>query len=159
PVFFEDEVTCVGVPIALALASTREAAEDAAACVGAEFVAYEDLPAIITLEEAIERRSLVDPPKGFPTHPEHDRHVLVTRAGSDTAWLDDPSVPPEGTTWLRGEFQTGAQAHFYLETNCALAIPGAYDEMTIHSSTQNPSGDQAQIARVLGVKANQVTIR
>lgn len=159
PVFFEDEVTCVAAPIALALASTRKAAEDAAACVGAEFVAYEDLPAILGLEEAIERRALVDPPKGFPTHPEHDRHVLVTRPGSDADWLDDPSVPRDGTTWLHGEFQTGAQVHFYLETNCALAIPGAYDEMTIHSSTQNPNGDQAQIARVLGVKANQVTIR
>lgn len=159
PVFFEDEVTCVGAPITLTLASTRQAAEDAAACLGAEFVAYEDLPAILTLEEAIERRALVDPPRGFPTHPEHDRHVLVRRAGSDADWLDDPSVPRAGTTWLHGEFQTGAQVHFYLETNCALAIPGAYDEMTIHSSTQNPNGDQAQIARVLGVRANQVTIR
>jgi xanthine dehydrogenase/oxidase len=27
------------------------------------------------------------------------------------------------------------------------------------SSNQNPNGDQAQIARVLGIKANQVTIR
>ena len=159
PVYFEDEVTCVGAPIALAVASTRKAAEDAAACVGAEFVAYEDLPAIITLDEAIARHWLIDPPHGFPAHPEHDRHVLVTRAGSDTDWLEDPSVPRDGTTWLHGEFQTGAQVHFYLETNCALAIPGAYDEMTIHSSTQNPNGDQAQIARVLGVKANQVTIR
>jgi xanthine dehydrogenase/oxidase len=159
PVFFEDEVTCVAAPIALTLASTREAAEAAAACVGAEFVAYDDLPATLTLDEAIERRALVDPPKGFPAHPEHDRHVLVTRAGSDSRWLDDPSVPPDGTTWLHGEFRTGAQVHFYLETNCALAVPGAYDEMTIHSSTQNPNGDQAQVARVLGVKANQVTIR
>lgn len=159
PVFFEDEVTCVAAPIALAVASTRQAAEDAAACVAADFVAYEDLPSILTLEEAIERRALVDPPKGFPSHPEHDRHVLVTREGSDTGWLDDPSVPRDGTSWLHGEFQTGAQVHFYLETNCALAIPGAYDEMTIHSSTQNPNGDQAQIARVLDVKANQITIR
>lgn len=159
PVFFEDEVTCVAAPIALALGSSRKAAEDAAACVGAEFIAYEDLPAVLSLEEAIAEHSLVDPPKGFPTHPSHDRHVLVTRAGSDADWLEDPSVPRDGTVWLHGQFKTGEQVHFYLETNCALAIPGAYDEMTIHSSTQNPSGDQAQLARVLGVKANQVTIR
>ncbi len=68
-------------------------------------------------------------------------------------------MPRDGTTWLHGEFQTGAQVHFYLETNSALAIPGTYDEVVIHSSTQNPNGDQAQIARCAGVKANQVTIR
>ncbi len=45
-----------------------------------------------------------------------------------------------------------------MEPSCALAIPGAYGQITIHNSTQNPNGDQAQIARVLGVKANQVTV-
>ena len=40
----------------------------------------------------------------------------------------------------------------------ALAIPGGYDQITVIISTQNPNGDQAQIARVLGVKANQVTV-
>ncbi len=60
----------------LALASTRQVAEDAAACVGPEFIAYEDLPAILTLEEAIERRARVDPPKGFPP----------TRSTTATSW-------------------------------------------------------------------------
>ena len=41
---------------------------------------------------------------------------------------------------------------------CALAIPGTYDQMTVHNSTQNPNGDQARIARALGVEANQVTV-
>ena len=35
------------------------------------------------------------------------------------------------------------QAHFYMETMCALCIPGLYDQMTIYNSTQNPNGDQA----------------
>ena len=41
---------------------------------------------------------------------------------------------------------------------CALAIPGPDDQMTVYSSTQNPNGDQARIARALGVRANQVTV-
>jgi xanthine dehydrogenase/oxidase len=158
PFFFDGEVTCMSAPIALAVATTRLEAEQAAAFVGAECVAYEDLPAILTLSDAIAAHSLIDPPRGFPSHPEHDRHVLITRAGSDAEWLADPTKAHPGTTTLGGQLLTGAQAHFYMEPGCALAIPGPYGQMTIHSSTQNPNGDQAQIAQALGVKANQVTV-
>ncbi len=158
PIFFEGEVTCVSAPIALALATTRAVAEQAAAFVGSHCVIYENLPAILTLPDAIAQHSLIEPPRGFPSHPEHDRHVLITRAGSDEKWLEDPSTPQDGTATLSGQLQTAAQAHFYMEPGCALAIPGPYGQMTIHSSTQNPNGDQTQIARVLGVKANQVTV-
>ncbi len=158
PIFFEGQVTCMSAPIALAVATTLTIAEQVAAYVGSECVAYEDLPAILSLHDAIAEHSLLDPPAGFPTHLEHDRHVLITREGSNSYWLENPSDAPSGTTTLHGQLQTGAQAHFYMETNCALATPGAYGQITIHSSTQNPNGDQAQIARVLGVKANQVTI-
>jgi xanthine dehydrogenase/oxidase len=160
PIFFEGEVTCVSAPMALVVATTVAVAEEVAEFVGSECVIYEDLPAILTLDEAIAQHSLITPPAGFPSHPEKDRHVLVTRAGSDAAWLDHPGTlnGPEGTTTIHGQLQTGAQVHFYMEPGCALAIPGPYGRMTIHSSTQNPNGDQTQIARVLGVKANHITI-
>src|SRR5262249_55436648 len=149
---------CVSAPIALAVATSRPVAEQVAAYIGSECVSYQDLPSVLSLEDAIAAHSLLDPPAGFPTHPEHDRHVLVTRDGRNADWPADPSAAPSGTTTLHGELQTGAQAHFYMEPNCALALPGSYGQITIHSSTQNPSGDQAQIARVLGVKANHVTM-
>ena len=63
-----------------------------------------------------------------------------------------------GTEQVTGSLRTGPQAHFYLETMCALAVPGLYDQMTVYNSTQNPNGDQAPIARALGVRANQVTV-
>ena len=64
-----------------------------------------------------------------------------------------------GALVVSGTMTTGAQAHFYLETFNALAIPGSYDEMTVVASTQNPNGDQATIARALGVRINQVDVR
>jgi xanthine dehydrogenase/oxidase len=158
PVFFHDTVTCVAAPIALAVATSRAVAEQAAAYVESQCVVYEDLPAILTLSDAVALRSLIEPPRGFPSHPEHDRHVLITRAGSDAKWLEEPGCRQDDKATLSGQLQTGAQAHFYMEPSCALAIPGAYGQITIHNSTQNPNGDQAQIARVLGVKANQVTV-
>jgi xanthine dehydrogenase/oxidase len=158
PVFSDGEVTCVSAPIALVLARTPDVARKVAEYVGSECVQYEDLPAILTLEEAIARRSLMAPPAGFPTHPEHDRHVFLRREGSDTAWLESPESAPDGLATVAGRLMTGAQAHFYIEPHCAIATPWAYDQMTVRTSTQNPNGDQVQIARVLGVKANQVTI-
>ena len=124
PVFVDGEVTCVSAPIALATATTRAVAEQAAAYVGSQCVVYEDLAAILTLEDAIAQHSLLEPPSGFHAHPEHDRHVLITRAGSDAKWLEDPGPPLGDTATLSGQLRTGAQAHFYLETNCAWRFPG-----------------------------------
>src|SRR4029077_12270507 len=69
-----------------------------------------------------------------------------------------PDAKLPGTELVRGEILTGPQAHFYLETMCALAVPGMYDHITVYNSTQNPNGNQASIARALGIKANQVTV-
>ncbi len=59
---------------------------------------------------------------------------------------------------MTGSLLTSAQAHFYLETMCALAIPGMYDQMTVYNSTQNPNENQGDVAKVLGVKTNQITV-
>jgi xanthine dehydrogenase/oxidase len=82
----------------------------------------------------------------------------IERDGSDKKWLEDPSKPMENTTVASGIIRTPATAHFYLETNCALAIPGPYNQMTVYSSTQNPNGTQSGVARALGVTMNQVTV-
>lgn len=59
---------------------------------------------------------------------------------------------------LKGRFKSGAQEHWYLETQICLAVPGENDEMTCYSSTQHPSETQAIVAEVLGVARNQVTV-
>jgi len=44
---------------------------------------------------------------------------------------------------VTGEVRMGGQEHFYLETNCAIAVPkGEDDEMEIFCSTQNPTETQ-----------------
>ena len=57
---------------------------------------------------------------------------------------------------IEGTFRTGGQEHFYLETQAALAIPGEGGQMTVHSSTQNPSEIQAVVAHCLGSAQNMV---
>src|SRR5262249_45996232 len=93
-----------------------------------------------------------------PDEDVQQRIPAITREGSNLDWLRNPGAGLPNTEQVNGSLRTGAQAHFYLETMCALAVPGSYDQMTIYKATQNPNGDQARIARALGVKANQITI-
>ncbi len=156
PIYSPGVVTHIGAPVCLAIARDRATAKRVAEFVRHECLKYEDLPAITSLEEAIAVGAVM------PHNPEgavHAPFVDVVRAGSDEAWLANPSEPIPGTHVVSGIMSTGAQAHFYLETFNAMAIPGSYDEMTVIASTQNPNGDQASIARALGVRINQVNVR
>ena len=157
PLFSDGVVISVGAPIAVVLADRVETAREIADYISSECIAYEDLPSIISFDEAIAKQNVM--PMGFGKAPDPTKKVIeVTRDGSDTTWLADPSKPLAGQTVLAGTMRTHAQAHFYMETMCAMAMLGSYDEVSVYSSTQNPNGDQAQIARVLGIKANQVTL-
>jgi xanthine dehydrogenase/oxidase len=160
PVFSDGIVTSVGAPIGLAVAETIAAARDAAAFIENECIAYEDLPAVLTLDEAIKQNTAM-PMIRKSKDPDEDveqRIPALTRPGSDLSWLGNPDAGLPGTEQVTGSLLTNAQAHFYLETMCALAIPGMYDQMTVYNSTQNPNGNQGAIARALGVKTNQITV-
>lgn len=161
PVFSDGIVTSVGAPIGLAAAETIVAARAAAAFIEKECIVYEDLPAVLTLDEAIKTGTAM-PMIRKAKDPDEDvlqRIPALTRSGSNMDWLQKPEGGLPNTEQAGGTLNTGAQAHFYLETMCALAVPGTYDQVTVHSTTQNPNGDQARIARALGVRVNQVTVQ
>ena len=160
PVFSEGVVTCVGASIGLAVAETIPTARAAAEFIEKECIAYEDLPAIVTLDEAIANNTAM-PMIRKAKDPDADpaaRIPALTRPGSDLEWLGNPKRGLPNMEQVSGTARTGPQAHFYLETMCALAVPGMYDHLTIYNSTQNPNGNQSAVARALGIKANQVTV-
>ncbi len=160
PVFSQDVVTSVGAPIGLVAAETMAVAREAAVYVEAECIAYEDLPAVLTLDEAIAKNTAM-PMVCKARDPDEDveqRIPSVTRPGSDLEWLGDPARGLDDTELVSGTVRTPAQLHFYMETMCALCVPGPYDQMTIYNSTQNPNGNQASVARALGVPSNQISV-
>ncbi|MEK6571164.1 MAG: xanthine dehydrogenase molybdopterin binding subunit, partial [Bacteroidota bacterium] len=59
---------------------------------------------------------------------------------------------------IRGELRTGAQEHWYLESQVSLCIPGEGREMGVYSSTQHPSETQALVAEVVGIGKNDVVV-
>ncbi len=85
-------MTSVGAPIGLAVAETIATARAAAAFIEQECIAYEDLPAVLTLDEAIAQNTAM-PMIRKATDPDEDvqqRIPALTRDGSNLDWLQRP---------------------------------------------------------------------
>lgn len=60
---------------------------------------------------------------------------------------------------IEGEIKISGQDHFYLETQCALAVPKEEHELEIFSSTQDPTGTQHLVSHILGIPLNRITVK
>ncbi|KAI1343849.1 xanthine dehydrogenase [Xylariaceae sp. FL0016] len=136
--FAEDEVFTAGQPIAVVLATSKARSVEGVRAVKIE---YEDLPAVFTMEEAIEKDSF------------HPYFRYIKKGDVDEAFTKCDYT-------FSGVARMGGQEHFYLETNACLAIPKPEDgEMEIWTSSQNPTESQVYASKILGVQANKVVAR
>jgi len=101
-------------------------------------VQYEPLEPVVTIEQALEKQQFVHP-------------TLEIKRG-DLLALD------RARHRVKLTMRSGAQEHFYLEGQVALAIPGEHGAMTIYSSTQHPSEIQHLTAAALGLPDAAVTV-
>nr|XP_030713872.1 xanthine dehydrogenase/oxidase isoform X1 [Globicephala melas] len=137
-VFAKDKVTCVGHVIGAVVANTPEHAQRAAHGVK---VTYEDLPAIITIEDAIKNNSF------------YGSELKIEKGDLKKGFSEADNV-------VSGELYIGGQEHFYLETHCAIAVPkGEAGEMELFVSTQNTMNTQSFVAKMLGVPVNRILVR
>ncbi len=140
PVFHDEELLAtrechyVGQPIVVLAGTSKQALQQAKSLVHIEM---ETLPAILTIDEAVAHQRFIGPTR------------RIKRGNVATALA-------QATHLLDGTFTSGGQEHFYLEPQSALAIPGEAGQLTIHSSTQNPTEIQAMVARCLGIGQNRV---
>ncbi|MDG6093882.1 xanthine dehydrogenase molybdopterin binding subunit [Acetobacter sp. AN02] len=132
-----DEVMYCGQPLFAVVARTRAAARRAVRLAEVE---YEDLPAVLTIDQA-------------------------RAAGGDLVWRsltmrrgEAEAALPASPHRRSGAVRMGGQEHFYLEGQAALAVPGEAQEMRVWSSTQHPTETQAMICHVLGISAACVTV-
>ena len=136
PCLAEDEVTFIGQAMFLI------AGESDAQCRAAERlikVTYESLEPILSIEDAIAKNNLLGPARS------------MNRGDADIALRNSAHR-------IEGELRTGAAEHWYLESQAALSVPGEGAEITVYSSTQNPTETQAVVAEVLGVKKKDVVV-
>lgn len=126
-----DEVHTAGQPIGMVLADT---AQHATAGARAILIEYEELPAILTIEEAVEKESFF----------EHYRYI---KKG------DTKDAFAKADYCFSGVVRMGGQEHFYLETNACVAVPKPEDgEIEVFASTQNPS--ETYVNAIRDVAAN-----
>jgi xanthine dehydrogenase/oxidase len=153
-VFAVDEVFCQGMIIGAVLAVDQETAQRAARSVRVD---YEDLAAIITMEEAMAAGSF----HAMPNTMLQSSPPQLPDGSSGAKDLEAVLAACGPSNVVHGVVRTGAQEQFYLETHACIAVPRTEDgdEMEIFSSTQNPTHTQAVIAGVLGLPANRVTVR
>jgi xanthine dehydrogenase large subunit len=133
---FPQKVMFHSQPVAWVLAESLEAARRGATLVIAE---YEELPPVLTIEDAIAAGSFLSGP------------VRITRGG--------PSVMERSALQFSGELNIGGQEHFYLETQCAISWIDETGGVAVECSTQHPSETQEVVARVLGLARHQVTVQ
>ena len=119
------------------LGESLEAARRGAAAIEVD---YDELPALLTVEEAIAAESFQG---ARPTMARGDAAAGLARAAHVF----------EGVTAMAG------QEHFYLETHCSLAMIDEAGQVFVQSSTQHPTETQEIVAHVLGVPSHAVTVQ
>ncbi|WP_129630484.1 xanthine dehydrogenase family protein molybdopterin-binding subunit [Candidatus Oscillochloris fontis] len=168
----EDVVRYRGEPVALVLAESEAAAADGLAALQAE---YDPLPVVADLEQALDPSAPLIWPHGVPKAGADltATHAAVARGSADTA-AHAPTNIHEQKHFQRGDVEAGLAAaavtltrtyrtpivhQGYLEPHACLADVDPFrSTLTIYTATQDQFGVRAEVARVLGLALNQVTI-
>ncbi|MBB6559438.1 xanthine dehydrogenase large subunit [Acidovorax soli] len=136
PVFALDTVQHIGQVIGLVVADTVMQARRAVRAVKLDIT---PLPAILSVQAALEAQSYVLPP-------------VFVRRGDAAAGL------AASQHRLEGSFEVGGQEHFYLEGQIAYAMPLEQKQWWVYSSTQHPGEVQHWVAHALGIDNHAVRV-
>uniref|UniRef100_A0A0D9VSA3 FAD-binding PCMH-type domain-containing protein n=1 Tax=Leersia perrieri TaxID=77586 RepID=A0A0D9VSA3_9ORYZ len=128
-VFASDVVTCVGQIVGIVVADTHDNAKAAANKVNIE---YAELPAILSIEEAVKAGSF---------HPNTKKCLVKGN-------VEECFVSGACNRIIEGEVRVGGQEHFYMEPQCALVWPvDSGNEIHMISSTQAPQKHQIVVCK------------
>jgi xanthine dehydrogenase large subunit len=136
PILCAGEVQYVGQPIFIVVADSHDNARRAAR---RAVIAYDELPAIFTPQEAKAANSYVLPP------------MHLKRGDYQAAFDMAPHT-------VKGQLFVGGQEQFYLEGQIAYATPKEDGGMLVQCSTQHPSEMQHVVAHALGVHSHKVLV-
>ncbi len=140
-----DKVRFIGDEVAAVAAIDADTAQEALGLIDVE---YEELPAVLTVEEALA--------EGAPhLHDEHTDNISLTRNidyGDLDRAFDEAFYIQEDT------FTTHPVNHAYMEPCSALARAESDGRITIWTSTQTPYYIQCLLARTMELRENDVRV-
>eukprot|EP00049_Salpingoeca_infusionum_P018412 m.357132 g.357132 ORF g.357132 m.357132 type:complete len:1353 (+) comp17719_c0_seq1:77-4135(+) len=132
-----DEAHFMGQVIGVIVAETPEIASRAATLVNIE---YQELPAILTIQDAIKAKAYYNDP------------MQCVQGDVDAALAECDYIH-------EGQVNMGGQEQFYFETHGCLVIPNHEDELEIISSNQDLTLLQRSAAKCLGLPASHITVK
>lgn len=135
PLLVEKIISHKDEPICILASESRAALEQARRLVKFKI---KPLPAILSLDEAIAKKSFLHSPTPFQC------------GDADRALTQAPHRHS-------GVFNIGGQEHFYLESQASIAYPQDGDSIKIVSSSQHPTETQHVVAHALGLPFHLVT--
>lgn len=135
PLLVDKVISHKDEPICLIASESRAALEQARKLVKFKI---KSLPAILSLDEAIRKKSYLHSPTPFQCGD-------VERALKNAPHRH------------HGVFNIGGQEHFYLESQASIAYPQDGDFIKIVSSSQHPTETQHVVAHALGLPFHSVT--
>src|SRR6201996_4001256 len=136
PILANGVVQYIGQPIFIVVATSHDVARLAAR--RAEVV-YEELPAVLTAQQARAANQYVLPPMKLARG---EAGAKIARAAHHDA----------------GEMLLGGQEQFYLEGQISYAVPKDDDGMHVYCSTQHPTEMQHLVAHALHVPSHNVLV-
>jgi xanthine dehydrogenase large subunit len=136
PLFAETYVHYCGMPVALVVAESVEAAQLAVQKIRIDI---EPLEVITDPRIAMARGELIVPPRTF------------SKGDTSAAW-------PSCEYIFEGVADTNGQEHLYIETQGAYSVPAENGALKVYSSTQGPTAVQRHMAHVLGIPMHRLEI-
>lgn len=132
----EDEVVFAGMPVAAVYAWTEDAAREAVGMIKIDIA---------------EKKPVLDPRDAY------DRNELIAPVRTFTLGNADASISSAAYV-ASGRVESGAQEHFYLENQAAIATPLEQGTLHLASATQAPTSVQRCVARVCGLAMNRIEV-
>jgi len=142
---YADRVRFIGDQVALVIAETEEAAENARQLIKVD---YEDLPVISDPFLAMQDGATL-------VHPERDSNVFTkyrVRKGDTLKGFSDADVV------IESDYSTPVQEHAYLQPEAGIGYIDEEDRITVVVGGQWAHEDQEQIAHSLNLEKDQVRV-
>jgi len=136
PLFADHHIHFAGMPLALVVAHSRDAARAAVKKIQA---IIDPLEVITNPRIAQAKGELIMPPKS------------VIQGDTNSAWSQCTHI-------FEGAIDINGQEHLYIETQGAYALPQEHGSLKIYSSTQGPTAVQRTVARVLGMPMHRIEV-